>query len=215
MNVGHYPRFDKTCQQFKSWYSLCFHWSDSCFGSNQLAVCLGTIFVTNVDPCTVCCIRGIPEAMQLDRRSSLIIELLGVTAIYGYFSNLLKIGQKVPSFILERHSSGFYCDKLSQANALQSECLLADCANGLSFADNLLGGQHVNSTANININNERRSNVQGETKKQRTLESLRKKRLSKSNSMLIGLKNDIQSITEEQKRQQNEVAVWKGKFYQE
>ena len=33
--------------------------------------------------------------------------------------------------------------------------------------------------------------------------------------MLIGLKNDIQSITEEQKRKQNEVAVWKEKFYQE
>ena len=128
-------------------------------------------------------------------------------------------------------SSGFYCDKLSQANALQSECLLADCANGLSFADNRLGGQHVNSTANININNERRSNVQGETKKQRTLESLRKKRLRRNkknkqllskqerkanrNAMLIGLKNDIQSITEEQKRKQNEVAVWKEKFYQE
>ena len=72
-------------------------------------------------------------------------------------------------------SSWLYCDKLSQANVLQSECLLANCANGLSFADNRLGGQHVNSTANINIDNERRSNVQGETKKQRTLESLRKK----------------------------------------
>jgi hypothetical protein len=66
-----------------------------------------------------------------------------------------------------------HCDTLSQANAPQMGCLLADCASGLSLANNRLDVHFANVTSDhdtskaINGDNQSPCHGEGKIKKNR------------------------------------------------
>lgn len=106
-------------------------------------------------------------------------------------------GKSVRESCSKANTHGIFVSSLSEANAFQGECSLADRASGIPLADDRLIQKQVSMRLvdeHIHINNEMHR------KHKRSIEAIRRKRLRRNKKKRESLKSSRQARKEKQSR---------------